>query len=260
VGVSDEIMEKRRAAAATRTPAQAGFGAGSGHATGPLSWVGTGNWSPGFIMLPAGDAQVVLLSQGTTAFVLADAAGTHVGYGAFPPPGGQYTVPVKEAGSYVIAFGTANATDSWSATVLLPGSSGQAVAPPVSTPNMQVLSFAGTGGGSPGSFNLTPGTVHVALTADQMTMAYIKDPWGVTLSTTVAGPYPGGSTVAITQTGTYRLDVWGPGAWSAVVTWTGTPGTGSFTLPTTQPVTTLTPWNATATITPPVNVTAAPTA
>jgi ribosomal protein L40E len=259
VGVSDEIMEKRRAAAATPTPIATGFGGGSGHATGPLSWVGTGNWSPGFITLPAADAQVVLLSQGTTAFVLADPSGNHVGFGAFPPPGGQYTVSVKEAGSYVIAFGTANATDSWSATVLLPGSSGQALAPPVSTPNTQVLSFAGTGGGSPGSFNLTPGTVHVALNADQMTMAYLKDPWGVTLSTTVAGPSAGGSTVAITQTGTYRLDVWGPGAWSAVVTWTGAPGTGSFTLPTTQPVTTLTPWNATATTIPPVNLTAAPT-
>ena len=86
--------------------------------------------------------------------------------------------------------------------------------------------YAGTGGGSPGSFNLTPGTVHVALTADQMTMAYLKDPWGVTLSTTVAGPYAGGSTAAVTQTGTYRLDVYGTGAWTAVVTWTGTPASG----------------------------------
>lgn len=246
VGVSKEIALKRKEAAATPTPVLAGFGDGSGHATGPLSWVGTGNWSPGFVSLPAGDVQVVVLSQGTTAFVLADPSGDQAGYGVFPPPGGQYTVPVREAGQYVIAFGTANATDSWSATVLLPGSGGeQAVVPPVPTPNTQVLSFAGTGGGSPGSFNLTPGSVHVALTADQMTMAYIKDPWGVTLSTTVAGPYPGGSTVAITQAGTYRLDVWGPGAWSAVVTWTGTPGTGSFTLPTTQPVATLTPWSAT---------------
>ncbi len=259
VGVSNEIMLKRKEAAATPTPVPVGFGDGSGHATGPLSWVGTGNWSPGFVTLPAGDAQVVVLSQGTTAFILADPSGNQVGFGAFPPPGGQYTVPVKEAGGYVIAFGTANATDSWSATVLLPGSGGgQVVVPPVPTPNTQVLSFAGTGGGSPGSFNLTPGTVHVALTADQMTMAYIKDPWGVTLSTTVAGPYPGGSTVAITQAGTYRLDVWGPGAWSAVVTWTGTPGTGSFTLPTTQPVTTLTPWNATAATTT-TTVTSIPT-
>ena len=71
----------------------------------------------------------------------------------------------------------------------------------------------------------------MALTADQMTMAYLKDPWGVTLSTTVAGPNAGGTTVAITQTGTYRLDVWGPGAWTAVVTWTGTPGNGRADAP-----------------------------
>ncbi len=234
VGISGEIMQKRREASATPTPVSVGFGDGSGHATGPLSWVGTGNWSPGFIDLPTGDAQVVLLSQGATAFILADPSGNHVGFGAFLPPGGTYTVPIQQAGRYVIAFGTANATDSWSATVLLPGSGGgQAAAPPVATPATQILSFAGTGGGSPGSFNLSPGTVHVALTADQMTMAYIKDPWGVTISTTVAGPYAGGSTVAITQAGTYRLEVWGTGTWSATVTWTAaTASAGAATVAT----------------------------
>ncbi|MEN6342664.1 MAG: zinc ribbon domain-containing protein [Methanospirillum sp.] len=227
VGVSKEIRAHRP----TETPLPYSGGDGSGHATGPLSWVGTGNWSPGFIDLPAGDAQVVLLSKGATAFVLADPSGSRVGFGAFLPPGGTYTVPV-EAGRYVIAFGTANATDSWSATVLLQGSGGQAAVPPVATPATQVLSFAGTGGGSPGSFNLTPGTVHVQLSASQMTMAYLKDQWGATLSTTVAGPSEGGSTVAITRAGTYRLDVWGTGAWSATVTWTGPTGTTAATLPT----------------------------
>ncbi|HIH03397.1 MAG TPA: hypothetical protein HA263_05960 [Methanoregulaceae archaeon] len=233
VGISGEIMQKRREASATPTPVSVGFGDGSGHTMGTLSWVGTGNWSPGFIDLPAGDAQVVLLSQGATAFILADPSGNHVGFGAFLPPGGTYTVPIQQAGRYVIAFGTANATDSWSATVLLPGSGGgQVAAPPVATPATQILSFAGTGGGSPGSFNLSPGTVHVALTADQMTMAYIKDPWGVTLSTTVAGPYAGGSTVAITQAGMYRLEVWGTGTWTATVTWTAPASAGAATVAT----------------------------
>ncbi|MEN6517816.1 MAG: zinc ribbon domain-containing protein [Methanospirillum sp.] len=249
VGISGEIMQKRREASATPTPVSVGFGDGSGHATAPLSWVGTGNWSPGFVDLPAGDAQVVLLSQGATAFILADPSGNHVGFGAFLPPGGTYTVPIQQAGRYVIAFGTANATDSWSATVLLPGSGGgQAAAPPVATPATQILSFAGTGGGSPGSFNLSPGTVHVALTADQMTMAYIKDPWGVTLSTTVAGPYAGGSTVAITQAGTYRLEVWGTGTWSATVTWTAPTATTAATIATPPP--TLIAMNTTPPITP----------
>ncbi len=226
VGDSAEIRAHRP----TPTPLPYSGGDGSGHATGPLAWVGTGNWSPGFIDLPAGDAQVVLLSQGTTAFVLADPAGTRVGFGGFLPPGGTYTVPIAEAGRFVIAFGTANATDSWSATVLLPGSGGgQPAAPPVATPATQILSFAGTGGGSPGSFNLSPGTVHVALNADQMTMAYIKDPWGVTLSTAVAGPYAGGSTATITQAGTYRLEVWGTGTWSATVTWTAPESTAAAT-------------------------------
>jgi hypothetical protein len=242
VEVAGEILARRP----TTTPLPYSAGNGSGHATAPLSWVGTGNWSPGFIDLPVGDAQVVLLSQGTTAFVLADAVGARVGFGVFLPPGGTHTVPIQQAGRYVIAFGTANATDSWSATVLLPGSGGQAAAPPVAAPATQILSFAGTGGGSPESFNLSPGTVHVALTADQMTMAYLKDMWGVTLLTAVAGPYPGGSTAAITRTGPYRLEVWGAGTWSATVTWAGTPATGAATLPTVQPVTTLTPWNATA--------------
>ena len=122
VGPSDEIALKQREAKMTPTPASlTGWGEGSGHATGPLSWVGTGNWSPGFIDLPAGDAQVVLLSQGTTAFILADESDTRAGFGVFLPPGGTYTVPVPQAGRYVIAFGTANKTDSWSATVLLPG-------------------------------------------------------------------------------------------------------------------------------------------
>lgn len=244
VGLSDELESLRRAARATPTPVSVpGYGDGSGHATGPLSWVGTGNWSPGFIDLPAGDARVVLLSQGTTAFVLVDAAGNQAGFGVFPPPGGQYAVPVPAAGEYVIAFGTANATDTWSATVLLPGSGGQAVAVPVPTPNTQLLTFAGTGGGPAGSFNLSPGTVQVQLFADTMTMAYLRDQWGVTLSTTVAGPNEGGSTVAIPKTGTYRLDIWGTGAWSASVTWTGT-SAGAATLPTVNPanvVTTLTP-------------------
>lgn len=257
VEVSREILAHRP----TSTPLPYSAGDGSGHATGPLAWVGTGNWSPGFIDLPGGDAQVVLLSQGTTAFILADPAGNHVGFGGFLPPGGTYTVPVTQAGRYVIAFGTANATDSWSATVLLPGSGGgQAAAPPVATPATQILSFAGTGGGSPGSFNLSPGTVHVALTADQMTMAYIKDPWGVTLSTTVAGPYPGGSTVAIQQAGTYHLEVWGTGTWTATVTWTGTPGTGGPTLPTVQPITTVPVTYVTAATTVPPAITLSTTA
>ena len=98
MGVSDEIQAEAPGGRTTPTPVSVGFGDGSGHATGPLSWVGTGNWSPGVITLPAGDAQVVLLSQGTTAFVLADPAGNQAGYGGFPPPGGQYTVPVEEAG------------------------------------------------------------------------------------------------------------------------------------------------------------------
>ncbi len=250
VDASPELRLLRKAAAATPTPVAYGLGDGSGHATGPLSWVGTGNWTPGFIDLPAGDAQVVLLSKGTTAFVLVDETGTQAGYGVFSPPGGTYTVPLAQAGRYVIAFGTANRTDSWSATVLLPGAAGgQAAAPPVPTPNMQLLSFSGTGGGTPGSFNLTPGTVHVQLYADEMTMAYLKDPWGGTLSTTVAGPNTGGSTVAVTQSGRYRLDVWGTGTWSATVTWTGTPETGGPTLPTVDPAQvkpTLTPWSATA--------------
>ena len=248
VDASPELRLLRKAAAATPTPVAYGLGDGSGHATGPLSWVGTGNWTPGFIDLPAGDAQVVLLSKGTTAFVLVDEGGTRAGYGVFSPPGGTYTVPIPQAGRYVIAFGTANRTDSWSATVLLPGATGgQAAAPPVPTPNMELLSFSGTGGGTPGTFNLTPGTVHVQLYSDEMTMAYLKDPWGVTLSTTVAGPNVGGSTVAVTQSGRYRLDVWGTGAWSATVTWTGTPAAGAPTVPTVQPVTTLAPWNWTAT-------------
>ena len=258
VGPSNEIALKQREAKMTPTPASlTGWGEGSGHATGPLSWVGTGNWSPGFIDLPAGDAQVVLLSQGTSAFILADESDARAGFGVFLPPGGTYTVPVPQAGRYVIAFGTANKTDTWSATVLLP-SGGQAAAPPVPTPNAQIFTYAGNGGGSPGSFNLTPGTVHVALTADQMTMAYIKDPWGVTLSTAVAGPYAGGSTAVISKTGTYRLDVYGTGAWTAVVTWTGTPASGAPTVPTVRPVTTLTPWIATATPTTNATAPAAP--
>ena len=265
VDASPELRLLQGKAAATPTPVAFGLGDGSGHATGPLSWVGTGNWTPGFIDLPAGDAQVVLLSKETTAFVLVDEAGTRAGYGVFSPPGGTYTVPIPQAGRYVIAFGTANRTDSWSASVLLPETAGrQAVAPPVPTPNMQLLSFSGTGGGTPGTFNLTPGTVHVQLYADEMTIAYLKDPWGVTLSTTVAGPNAGGSTVAVTQSGRYRLDVWGTGTWSSTVTWTGTPGTGGPTLPTVDPAQvkpTLTPWNATVVpvVSVPSTVVTAPT-
>lgn len=243
VELSPELARLRRAAHATPTPFLTGYGDGSGHATGPLSWVGTGNWSPGFIDLPAGDGEVVLLSQGTTAFVLVDEADERAGFGIFPPPGGRYTVPIPEAGRYVIAFGTANTTDSWSASILPPGDVEHA-SPPVPTPNMQVFTYAGTGGGSPGTFNLTPGTVQLLLHADTMTMAYLKDQWGVTLSTIVAGPNDGGATVAIPRTGTYRLDVWGTGTWSVVVTWVAADESAGPTLPTVDPssiVTTLTP-------------------
>jgi hypothetical protein len=261
VGPSDELAQRIREAGATPTPVSPlGYGSGSGHATGPYSWVGTGNWSPGFIDLPVGDVQVVLLSQGTSAFVIADPAGNEVGFGAFPPPGGTFAVPIPAAGRYVIGFGAANATDSWSATLMLPGS-GQSVTPPVPTPNTQVFSFAGTGAGTAGSFNLMPGTAHVQLYASSMTMAYLKDEWGVTISTTVAGPYAGGSTAAITRAGRYRLETWGTDAWSAVVTWTGNPGTGGPTLPTVDPAQvkpTLTPWNWTANAT--ANASATPPA
>lgn len=232
VGLSRELQLLRQQAAATPTPVSPlGYGDGSGHATGPLSWVGQGNWSPGTIDLPSGDIDVVLLSQGTTAFILVDADGSQAGIGAFTPPGGTLTVTIPAAGPFVIAFGAANATDTWSATVMLPESGGQASAPPVATPATQILAFAGTGGGLAGSFNLTPGTVHVQLYADQMTMAYLKDPWGVILSTTVAGPHPGGSTVAITRAGAYSLETWGTGAWTAAVTWTGAAVTGGSTVP-----------------------------
>ena len=92
-GAQQRDALKQREARMTPTPASlTGWGEGSGHATGPLSWVGSGNWSPGFIDLPAGDAQVVLLSQGTTAFILADESDTRAGFGVFLPPGGTYTV------------------------------------------------------------------------------------------------------------------------------------------------------------------------
>ena len=126
-----------------QTPFLTGYGDGSGHAT--VRCRGRhGQLVAGFIDLPAGDCEVVLLSQGTTAFVLVDEADERASLGIFPPPGGRYTVPIPEAGRYVIAFGTANTTDSWSASILPPGDVEHA-SPPVPTPNMQV-SYAGTAG------------------------------------------------------------------------------------------------------------------
>lgn len=230
VGDSTEIQMLQQ----PKTPL--GVGDGSGRATGPLAWVGMGNWSPGLVSLPAGDVQVVLMSKGTAAFILVDQRDNQVGFAAFQPPGGTTTVTVPQAGQYVIAFGTGNRTDNWSASVVLPGSSGQGSAPPVSSPETKVFSYAGTGGGMAGMLELTPGTVHVQLNADLMTMAYFKDNYGNALATVVAGPNPGGATVAITKAGTYRLDTWGTAAWTAQVTWTG-PSTG--TIPTVLPPTTV---------------------
>jgi hypothetical protein len=77
------------------------------------------------------------------------------------------------------------------------------------------LTFS-SGGASP-IFNLTPGTVSIVISADQMTMAYLRDLAGVTWATVVAGPNPGATTVAIGRAGQYRLDIWGFGNWTAIV-------------------------------------------
>ena len=247
VGLSPELEAKVKAAEPTATPLPYSAGDGTGHATGPLSWVGTGNWSPGFIDLPGGDVQVVLLSQGTTAFVDRGRERDERRVRGLPAAGRQVH-RLGAAGRSVRDRLRDGERDGLVVRDGLPAGEQHDARGPA----RRDAEYAGLhlrrdqrrlarlvqphGGDGPRG-----------APADQMTMAYLKDPWGVTLSTTVAGPNAGGTTVAITQTGTYRLDVWGPGAWTAVVTWTGTPGTGGPTLPVTQPIATFTPWNATAT-------------
>ena len=120
--------------------------------------------------------------------------------------------------------GAANVSDGWKARIITPTptvTSPGTISPALPSPATVTLSYAGNGGGVMPAVNLSPGTVSVRLSADQLTMAYLRDSSGATLSTTVAGPNPGGSTVLITRPDQYHLEVWGTGAWSATLTWTG---------------------------------------
>ncbi len=229
---------------------------GYGYATGPLSWAGWGNWSPGYVHLTQGAASVVIASSGTTAVILVDETGTQLGLAAFSPPGGRFGIAVPEDSDYVLAIGAGNVTDTWTVSILtatptVASSPSQAAGQP--TQQTETRTFSGNGGGSMPGINLSPGTVSVQLSADQMTMAYLKDSSGTTLSTTVAGPNPGGSTTTLTKADQYHLEVWGTGTWSATVTWTGVAtatSTAITTVATTSPLTT----------TPTTVVTTAPTA
>lgn len=201
---------------------------GYGYATGPWSWAGYGNWSTPMMHLPAGPISVTITSPGTTAIVLVSEMGTAVGLGAFIPPASALTVHIPANGTYVMGIGTANLTDTWQTTITFPTQTEEPVPTFVPVTSLstietqsQTFTYTGNSGGNPPAFNLSPGTVHIDLSASQMTMAYLKDASGATLSTTVAGPYPGGSTTAISTAGQYHLEVWGTGMWSISMTWTG---------------------------------------
>lgn len=202
------------------TPRAGGFG----YPVGPLAWEGWGNWSPGYVPLPAGPASVVVESPGTTAVVLADPLGVLLGLSVVSPPGGTFSVTVPRDGDFLIGIGAANVSDGWKARIITPTptvTSPGTISPALPSPATVTLSYAGNSGGVMPAVNLSPGTVSVRLSADQLTMAYLRDSSGATLSTTVAGPNPGGSTVLITRPDQYHLEVWGTGAWSATLTWTG---------------------------------------
>ncbi len=204
------------------TPRAGGFG----YPVGPLAWEGWGNWSPGYVPLPAGPASVVVESSGTTAVVLADQLGALLGLSVVSPPGGTFSVTVPRDGDYLVGFGAANVSDGWKARIVTATPAvapGGTVSPALPSPATETLSYAGTSGGVMPAVNLSPGTVSVRLSADQLTMAYLKGSSGTTLSTTVAGPNPGGSTATVSRADQYHLEVWGTGAWSATVTWIGHP-------------------------------------
>jgi len=233
---------------------------GYGYATSPLAWAGWGNWSPGSVRLSRGVSSIAVASSGTTAVILVDGSGAALGLAAFVPPGGTFEISVPGDGDYVLAIGAGNVTDTWTVSVLTATPTVTSSQAPVSPAQQTVTqTFSGTGGQSPPAFNLSPGTVSVQLSADRMTMAYLKDSAGTTLSTTVAGPNPGGSTTALARAGEYRLEVWGTGTWSATVTWTGAAVTGTA-------VSTVPPGTATSTAPsanttpPPIATTTAPSA
>lgn len=197
---------------------------GYGYPVGPLAWEGWGNWSPGSVPLPTGPALFVVESTGTTAVVLADRLGTLLGLSIVSPPGGTFSVSVPRDGEYLVGIGAANVSDGWKARIITPTptvSSPGTVSSTLPSPATETLSYAGTGGGVMPAVNLSPGTVSVQLSADQLTMAYLRDSSGTTLSTTVAGPNPGGSTATISRADQYHLEVWGTGSWSATITWVG---------------------------------------
>ncbi len=202
------------------TPRAGGFG----YPIGPLAWEGWGNWSPGYVPLPAGPASVVVESSGTTAAVVADQFGALLGLSVVTPPGGTFSVTVPRDGEYLVGIGAANISDGWKARIVTATPTmtpGGTVSPALPSPATETLSYAGNGGGVMPAVNLSAGTVSVRLSADQLTMAYLKDSSGTTLSTTVVGPNPGGSTATVSRADQYHLEVWGTGSWSATVTWVG---------------------------------------
>ena len=197
---------------------------GYGYPVGSLAWEGWGNWSPGSVPLPSGPASIIVESTGTTAVVLADRLGTLLGLSVVSPPGGTFSVTIPQDGEYLVGIGAANVSDGWKARIVTPTptvTSSGTVSPAMPSPATETLSYAGTGGGVMPAVNLSPGTIAVRLSADQLTMAYLRDSSGTTFSTTVAGPNPGGSTATISRADQYHLEVWGTGAWSATITWVG---------------------------------------
>lgn len=82
------------------------------------------------------------------------------------------------------------------------------------------LAWAGDGSYVTDAFQLNAGDVRLDLTAEQLTMVQLLDLNRTAIGIATAGPDPGGATIRVPSSGSYRIEVWpfGTGLWTARIT------------------------------------------